>query len=300
MNFRFHFVRLQRVHRAFQSLLFAVASLQISSAHAYFSLGPVAASMGGAGRAAVDPDEVGLLNPAAVGLIRQYTFGAKAVLGDHTRNGLQKEWGVVIADNGPTELIAGSLAYQRRNIDLGNGRKDFAQDVQVSVGQMFGKQLVLGLAVHRFYETLTDIPTYVQNNAHLGILWTPTPSFGLALTAQDILPLNRDLPTGVRLIPTYGFGANWVIMNMLHLRLDLERPTESSDGRNNVMLGLQTFFQEFVAFRLGANFQEVRNETWLTTGIGFRGPKLSVDYSFEKDIRQAKGFRHSFDLWMPF
>jgi hypothetical protein len=289
--------------RFYLALVTSVMGLQFfcsSPARAQFHVGPIATATGGAGRAAIDPGEISYLNPAAVAFLRSYYMDAGIGLTTHATLGDSKEWGVLAADNSEGELVAGSISYQRRNQDYLSGHSALIQDIQASVAGFVGSHFAIGGSVHRLNYNPSQGARTIQTNLNLGVLWAVTPSVGVGVTALDILPLSEDVAAAIRLSPSYGFGTNWIIRQFLHLRFDFVRRTEFNYERTNFMAGFETYFTENFAFRAGSDWEETENQTWITTGLGFKGPKLSFNYTYAKDIRQAKGSRHLFDLWMPF
>lgn len=270
-----------------------------SNAFSQIATGTTAAAMGGAGRAAVDAGENSWLNPAALTQARGYFFGAHGSIADHAITGNQKQYGLVAADNEADQLGAGSLSYIHTNNSRSQGNL-YTQDIQAAAAAQVLSNFSVGVAVHRLSQAVSVGTNQTQYNATLGVLWTPVTDLGFGLVGYDLIPQGHSIPDDLRLIPTIAFGSDWIIKKFLQVRLDFSHPLALADGRTDVMAGLGTYFDQNFAFRFGTDWKETKNETWLTAGVGFTGPKLSVDYAFQKDIRQAEGHRHSIDLWMPF
>ena len=273
--------------------------LTAPNAFSQIATGTTAAAMGGAGRAAVDAGENSWLNPATLTQARGYFFGAHGSIANHAISGNQKQYGLVAADNEADQLGAGSLSYVHTNNSQRQGNL-YTQDIQAAAAAQVLSNFSVGLAVHRLAQAVSVGTNQTQYNATLGVLWTPITDLGFGLVGYDLIPSGHSVPDNLRLIPTIAFGSDWIIKKFLQVRLDLSHPMALADGRTDVMAGLGTYFNQNFAFRFGTDWKETKNETWLTAGMGFTGPKLSVDYAFQKDIRQAEGYRHSIDLWMPF
>ncbi len=267
-------------------------------ANAQIATGTTAAGMGNAGRASVDPGENSWLNPAALAQARGYFFGMHGSVGDHAVDGNQKHFALTAADNEADQIVAGSLSYIHKNNSLASGNV-YAQDLQIAAAGLVFKGVALGVSVHRLVQEF-KAGDRTQYDGTVGLLYSPIEALGFALVEYDLVPQDKAIPDNLRLIPTLGLGANWVIKEFMQVRLDLSHPSSGADGRTDVMAGVGTYFQQNFAFRFGADFKETKNQTWATAGIGFTGPKLSLDYAFQKDIRQADGYRHLIDLWMPF
>jgi hypothetical protein len=283
--------------------LLAISTTFVEMAPAQVFTGTAASAMGGAGRAAVDPAESVLLNPAALPHLQGYFVAGHYGMGWHPVAGNTQDLAVLISDGTPDAIIPGSLSYVRRFRDLPSS-SIVEQDLQVAVGGFILPGLALGVAGHRLTwqtERLANNLDYTQNNAHVGLLYTPQPWLGLAFTAYDVFTPPADVPVQARVVPTLAIGSHVIIKKIFRLRLDLERPeTENPNHRINVMAGLESYFQESVAFRLGAQWRETADQTLVTTGLAFKGPRLSFDYTFQRDVRTAEDSRHLFDLWLPF
>jgi hypothetical protein len=292
---------------AIKAIAASVLLLGSSFARAEFLTGPVAAAMGGAGRAAADPGESVLLNPASLPHLQFYTVASHFLAGWHSRAGNERGFALLISDGTPDTLFPGALSFSRRWTDFAQGAGSvMEQDLQLTVGGMIGRKVALGVSGRRRnwvpVEGLSGVygQEYAQNNADIGLLATPVKWLGIGLVASDILNTDENIPRGVRLVPTYGVGAHILMYENFRLRLDLVRPdVDNPDRRTNVMVGLESHFAEEGAFRLGAQWRETADQMWLSAGFGFLGPRLRVDYTFQKDVRVADGTRHLFDLWLP-
>jgi hypothetical protein len=293
----------------FVSSLLCGVLVMIPAARAQFYSGAISSAMGGAGRAAADPGEAVLLNPASLPHIQRYTIAGHYGLGWHPTEGNDRGFALLIADGTPENLFPGAVTFSRRWRDFAQGVGSvMEQDLQIAAGGMLLSKLSFGISGHRQSWVPTSEWTgsplnheFTQTNGSLGIIATPAPWLGFGLVAKDVFPTGSDVPQGVRLVPTYSLGTHVIFHEIFRLRLDLERPdVDNPNKRTNVMAGLESFFLKEVAFRMGAQWRETADQTWATAGFGFRGPRLSMDYSFQRDVRVADGTRHLFDLWLPF
>jgi hypothetical protein len=292
----------------FLSLLFLFLGpllLGQSVAQAQFATGPIASAVGGAGRASLDPSEAGLLNPAAVAHLQRYYFSGNYGISNHEREGDLKQYGLLLADGTEGNSFPGSLSYTRRNLDSKGGGTETQSDIQLSLAEFFSERIALGFTVHRQSnersQSIAGGGEYTQYNGHIGLMLTPWDFVGLGLVAYDILPPREGVPSGIRTVPTFALGTNLIIQKILHVRLDLVRPDlDNPNRRTNVMAGFDTYFREDFAARVGVMAKETADQTYFTAGLGYKGPKLSIDYTYQKDTRVADSGRHLFDLWLPF
>lgn len=284
-------------------LLMASFPFAKNRAWAQTFVGPIASAIGGAGRAAVDPSEAHLLNPASLGHLQRYYISGSYAYGGHESGGDFDQWGIILADGTFGTLIPGALSYHRRTTHLPTGGRSYTeQDLQIAIGKLILPQLSLGLTGHRLYfKSSSEGTEHIQNNVHIGALYTPLPQLGLGFTVHDVLPADDNVPVGVQVVPTFGFGAHYMLQEILRLRFDLARPDKFNPGqRTNVMAGLETYFHPKFAFRLGGEWKETADQMNITTGAGYKGPRLSLDYTYQKDLRSDLDGRHMFDLWLPF
>ncbi len=261
----------------------------------------IASGVGGAGRAAIDGGESSFLNPAAVAHLRDYYFGAHYNRGSHPMEGDYTRYAVQLADGTSGNLIRGAAHYYKQSIDFPSGagsRTD--QDIQVGVAGFAMPRVAMGLSAHYLMQSGQGRDD-TQLNGNFGVIFSPLDSLGLAFVAYDIAPVSPDVMAGRRLIPTYALGAQYVLSEFAHFRLDVVQPDIQAfaDRRQNVEGGLESFFANSFVFRLGYGAMEVQNQSLVTASLGYKGPRLSFDYTFQKDVRSEGGVRHFVDLWMP-
>ncbi len=261
----------------------------------------IAGAMGGAGRAAVDGGESAFMNPASIAHLRDYFVGLHYERGEHPREGDFSRYAIQISD-GTSSLIPGGASIYRQKIDLPDGagsRTD--QDIQAGIAGFVMPKFALGLSGHYFTQSGQGRDN-AQWNGTLGAIFSPADDLGIGLVGYDIAPIATDALMDRRLTPTFALGCHYVFSELLRIRLDFVRPDIQpafADHRINVMGGIESFFATTFVFRLGAQALETADQMNLTAGFGYHGPRLSLDYSFQKDIRSAGGVRHLIDLWLP-
>lgn len=280
--------------------LILLCSLILSSvSHAQFYTGPISEGTGGAGRGAVDPSESSFLNPAAVAHLRRYYISGNYGVTNHLFEGEGQRFGLHFADGSPENLIPGAFSYTRKKFEVPNVNSSLFQDFAVTLSGVPVGGLAVGVTGHRLTSSVGGKDEN-QDNAHFGLLYVPTGQWGLGFVIYDFLPTSDSIPVNLRLVPTYALGFNYLLMDRFRFRLDLVRPDiQPQERRNNVMAGVESYFREDFLFRLGGQWRETADEMYVTGGLGYQGPRLSFDYTFQKDVRTAEGYRHLFDLWLP-
>jgi hypothetical protein len=286
-----------------RSIVFLTLLLLTPLSHAQFFTGPEASACGGSGRAGIDLGEAAFLNPAAVAFVQRYNVSAMLGVSDHPVNGTGSELAASIVDGTSDAMINGALTFVRRRTETPLGISNTQQDWQGSIAGFLHRKLAIGLAAHRRSDemyTPQGAREYAQWNGHFGALYVPIPSVGIGFVAYDLVP-GEELPLAVRVVPTMALGVNYIYEKFFRARMDFVRPDTENPGRKtNVMAGFETFLMDQFALRTGAYWRETHDQTYFTMGMGFSGPRLSIDYSFQKDIRIAGNSRHLIDLWLPF
>ena len=263
-------------------------------ANAQLFTGTMAGSTGNAGRAAIDPSESAFLNPASVAYFGSYTMTGFYQMGDITQDVGFKTYALQISDGSSNNIVPGALSYVHNVVDGGLTQDDF----QVTLGEIFLSRFAFGLSIHHLMQEGGGVKDR-QTNATLGMMFTPTERIGIGLVGYDLVPASNSLQPGRALNAAYGLGTNVMFTESFSARADITKPGVGSRGRADVGLGLQSYFNEFLAARLGVQWKETANQTNLTAGIGYRGPRFSIDYSFQQDTRSGGSVRHLVDLYLP-
>lgn len=261
--------------------------------------GTIAGGMGNSGRAAFDGSESAFLNPASVAYFDRYILSGFFQTGDVNPTATFNRYALQISDGTQNNIVPGALSFVRNTIELPSGGGELTQtDFQVSLGEVFLERFAFGFSVHHLIQKGGGISDR-QTNGTLGMIFTPTEKIGLALVAYDFIPAPGSVADDRQLKPVYALGSNFMFGDMFSIRADLVKPGVGSRGRADAGLGLQSYFNEFLAARLGVQWKETASETNVTAGLGYRGPRFSIDYSFQQDTRVAGSMRHLVDLWLP-
>ncbi len=277
-----------------------IPSAAAASSEAPFRVGPAASALGGSGRAATDASEIGWLNPATLVHIHSYHFALSHQQSHRDQGDGYHDYAVMLADGGEDKIAAGSFSYIQRMTVSKVGVQAKQKDLQGALGFFFpGKSFSVGVSYRRLIHEQhgADI---TQDTFSVGSMFPFGEAFGLAIVGHDLAGSSSAAPPEARFTPSIAAGLHATLIKILQLRGDIVRPIrDNPEGRNDVHLGLESWFRPDFAFRLGGKWLENRDETWATIGIGFKGPRLSFGYSFEKETRSTDGTRHTFDLWVP-
>lgn len=283
-------------------LLFLIFVLFAPSAFAQRFQGPVATALGGTGRATMDPLESFFLNPASLGFLPPYlNLGGHYQSGERPGEGESRALGAVLSDGTPDKFIPGAFSYIRDTRKTPTGAESTDDEYRGSVGQIVYAGVSAGASLHYREHKLKGGPRYFQTNIDAGAIWAPIEMLSIGLVAQNILSADDKAPVSVRDVPTFGFGFHASYERMFNFRLDLSRPDKFNPReRTDIGMGFESSFENGLSLRAGCNWKETVDQTLLGAGLGYRGPRLQVDYAFQKDARVDQATRHLVDLWIPF
>jgi len=257
--------------------------------------GPAAVALGGAGLAAKSPNESGQVNPATLPLLDGshfgFIYGAESV---GPRAGSNK-YHLIITEATDEVIFPGSLSLSKVGV-FKDGRDLSLQQLHGAVGFDISDFVSVGLAIK--YMTL-DGQNRPQSNAFnstLGVLVSPHRSLGFALVFDDFIDSNQ-IPS----ISTLGFGSQYIFDRILRVRADAILPQENNPNRKLILkAGLESLFlgKDF-NFRLGYRSDDFRAQRYFATGLGWQGPKLGLNYGYERNVL-SEDYRHIIDMLLQF
>ncbi len=277
-------------------------SLVVSySARAEFFKGPLATSLGGSGRAGLEGIEGVFLNPALVSLIQKPEMIAYYHDGYAAANQHRNAWGLGAVDAGKDVYFPGALNYIRlrdtgRSASAANG-----EAWHLSIGKNISDRFAIGLSGYRLIYDLEDGRDFTQWNASLGFLLLATEDIGVAYVLNNIAKPGSDVPMGLREDMNQALGVFATVFDMARLRFDVARmERHNPDKKLAYMLGSETMISDYFLFRAGYRRDELADQVIWTAGLGFNGPRLKIDYAFEKNAEGTGGAVHSVDMRVPF
>lgn len=277
------------------SLLFA------NPAFAQIFNGPISSAMGGTGRAGIGSSEGAFLNPAVIPLIKSYEFVGMFRDGAVSDGQHRQGWMIGAVDNSDGVLFPGAGHYGRTRE---SGRAGSAADGEIwhaAGAYLLNDQFSIGASAYRLRQKISAAPEYVQWNGSLGMVYLLTEDFAAAYVLDNLAKPGSDVPPGLREDMRQSIGLFGRVSQLAILRFDLTRQEKHNpDQRMIYMLGLESATSEFMVFRAGYRLDDMRNQRVWSAGFAFNGPRLRLDYSFEKALEQSSGALHSVDLRVPF
>ena len=270
--------------------------------HAQFLTGSRSAGAGGAGRASVDPIEAVFLNPANLAQLKKYYIGFQGADSQDVSSGQNREASLAIADGTPDKLFTGGLAVTRRRVTSRGSTPIEQTNYQVGAANFLLPNLSLGAAVHRLESDFEGGAEHIQHNFNLGALWTPFENLGLAVVGYDLLRPSSDIPSEIALQPTVGAGMTLIYKEFFRWRLDITHPLKGNPESDSILMtGFESVLAKLLTLRLGAQWQDVSKQTFLTSGFSWEAPRFALNYAFQKELQPSPGGnRHVFDLTFSF
>lgn len=270
------------------------------SARAQYFSGPSVNALGGAGAAARGGSINMLANPATVALMTTVEANAQYRNGDLSDGRTESFYGLSIADNTEDVVIAGGVTYLR-------GTKKFdsleSQDQywNVSLGKVLGRRFALGGSVLFLDSQVEGGDSYKQYSGTLGGLLILSEEFTFGAVFDSFANPASEVPLPIRLTPTGRVGLRWTPKDFLSVRLDVSRREhENPDREGAVHFGMESFVNQFTIIRLGGRVDDFHKQNYFTAGWGFNGPRLKLNYSLEKPLKESNGAMHSVDMLISF
>ncbi len=270
------------------ALLFLV-SVKTSFA-ASFS-GTTSQAMGGTGRGAIIPTEVAFLNPASFASARGY-FIATAYRDFSVYDGTnEKNFVAHLSENSPGSMFPLAITYMRTSFP-----NLATEDIHLTSAQAIAKNLALGIDVARYKVRPTGGPDDAEWDLKVGLMYATTDSLGVGLVFSNFL--STDNPALKKQIEA---GVNYRFDEFFRAAFDIIYPTEDNTSDEGVvMLGLEHYLKKQFPIRAGFKWDDLNNENYWTFGLGWNGPRIGFDYSYEKNASRGGEYGHSVDLRIYF
>lgn len=271
-------------------------------ANAQIFQGPLSRALGGSGRAGLESSESALLNPALVPLASDGELNVFYGDGSADRAEHHQFIGIGTVDNGEGVMIPGSLHYIRTR-DTGVYSSAVSGELwHFALGRKFFVDgLTLGLSGYRWSADPDGEGAKVQWNGSFGALYSINSVLGFAYVWDSFLGAPKSIPEGLRISPRHSLGAMYTLGQVARLRFDISKDqARNPDDKLIYQLGLESRSSSYSIIRVGAKSDKLREQDFLTFGLGFNGPRLKIDYSFEKNLKRTGDALHSVDMRVPF
>lgn len=270
-------------------------------AEAQYFTSPSASSMGGTGRAAVEPADGLFLNPAVVALAGPFELDAYFRDGYLEAQQHENVFGLSVMDNSDDVVVPGAITYLRGHRTFPGLPSVDEQLWQFSVAKFYSQRLAFGIMGNYLSQRPQVGKKVTQWNAGVGLAYHFHSSFSLAGSFMNFLDQGDDVPAHLRQPPILGLGIRYMFDKVFEARADVYREEKfNPDKKASYGLGLKVFALEFLNFHFGGRWEGLADRTLATAGLCFNGPKIKIDYSFEKNVDRTRGAMHSVDIRVPF
>lgn len=247
----------------------------------------VSRATGKAGRAAVDPGEVSLMNPATLVHLKDrslmYSQG-------------EDVFAVALAENSFDVVMPASLAYVRKQ---NKSTEVLMEDARVTLADHWYSGWSFGLTGHQYKVRVVD-ENFQQTNVDAGLMYTPTSRLGLALMVHDGLPDNIDIPEAYRLRSRTGIGANYLYGTSVRFRVDALSAINNNFNYPTTMVGYEAYLNRWLVFRLGYRHEQLPVIEYASVGAGLDLPRFDINYAYEGEVKESQNHTHSIDLTVTF
>lgn len=269
--------------------------------YAQYLSGPVARSLGGAGRGAADDGEQILLNPA--GLVHGSPFTSSVFYQDGywAKGEHESSLGFGLADNSEELIFAGSYVFDKARKTFVGQKTREEQYHQISLARFIFPHISTGMTLTFLQTHLIGGNDYTQWNSHLGFLYNPVSEIGIGLIFYNFAAKDEKIPVEIRNLNSISTGLNYIFMPNFRARVDVTtRESLNPDNKLKYDMGIESKLTEMFTTRIGYQKDGFLNRNFYTLGLCFDGPRLKIDYSYVKNSDYSDGAMHGVDLRMPF
>lgn len=281
--------------------MFLLGLLFSFSVSAQIYQAPLSRAIGGSGRAGLDSSDSALLNPALVPLANDHEVNFFYSDGYEGTGRHHQGWGLGATDSGAEVVTPGALHYIRtRNTGIYSSPVN-GELWHFAVGKMFFENFTFGLSGYRWMTDPELDKRHVQWNGSLGGLYMFNRGFGVAYVLDNPFQTSPKVPVPLRVVTRQSIGSMYTLDGIVAFRFDISRDERYNPDKKMVyQAGIESQSFEFTTFRLGAKWDNLRNQNFVTAGLGFDGPRLKFDYVLEKNTRGTGGAVHGVDMRIPF
>lgn len=262
--------------------------------------GPVSQAMGGGGRAGIESTEKLFINPAAAALGDGFEVGAHYRDGYWANKEHETAMGIVMLENDPENYLNGGFGYLKKfkTAPQLHWQEEF---ILASMGKTFATHWTLGASVYKLTQSVQRGPKYETWNGGLGLIYSPDTQLGFAYVLMNPVAAADSVPDDLKMHTQHSVAINFLFPELLRLTVDYTFFPESKfQGKGILQIGDELKFQDFFVLRTGFEMNNYSERHSLTGGIGFIGPRLKLNYSVAKPLKETNGAMHSVDLRLPF
>ena len=261
-------------------------------------IGSVSSATGRSGVAAVEVGEAPFSNAATLPFLRGYFFSAGWGSAQQTELGTTQDLAVSLIDNMKETVVPTSLSYSQQTYSGNSLPVDQHQELRLGVADLVNKRYSFGLAGVYQTDRLAK-ETFHQLNMQLSGLMAISKNWGFAAIANNMIPAGNKVPQAYRQQQGLTLGTSYEYKDVVRFKFDVSSDSGYSWGHPLLGGGVENYLDKWVIFRIGAQRDNQVAANIYTAGIGFAGPKFSLNYAYQNSSEDQSLTRHSVDLAVP-
>ncbi|MFK8137498.1 MAG: hypothetical protein AB8E15_03970 [Bdellovibrionales bacterium] len=262
--------------------------------NAQFQTGAIAASMGGAGRAFIDPVEAGSLNPAMIAEVKINHFGLLFNTGDNDSDQDETLWGITLVDAGLDKSTPGSFSYFKRSVRESDSTNTTGEQFMFSFGKYMRPGFAFGFSGKKLVTIVENSGSveFVDYNLDLGFLLNLTQNMSFGLVFYDVFTGREG-----RQNQTIAFGSHYHARPFFRFVGDIVYLMENNaDNKVEIQAGAQIIIRDSMHWAVGYRADGLSSRNFYTSGLGWKGPRLQFYYTFEANTETSAEKTHSLDM----
>lgn len=276
---------------------------------AYIKGGTFMKGMGGAGRASLDAYEGMLVNPALIKYSKPRSF---AIFGNTQESSKElsyfnRSFGFTLIDNSvDNHFPAGISFFKNRKKQKGTKSSFSEYYFHLSLADIVYRRLMTGVSV--YYLRSKEKNANQKNSTHkqFNLVWAlhyaPLNQLGLSFIYYNLLPRKKNIPEAIQLLRQMSLGMQYIPMDFLRLRLDINYPAERNPKNKFIyQMGFETLSNKLISLRLGSELDFYKDKKFFTTGFSFNAPKFKLGFAMKRNFKkEKKDLEYSLDLKFSF
>ena len=260
-------------------------------------VGAVSTATAEAGRASVEPTDSPFLNPAGITFLKGYYFTTGYDTSETSTQTHGENFALTLTDNLPETVVPTSLAFAQTKADF-SSEESVSRDFRLSFANFITPKFAFGVGL-RYKDDQLPAERYNQGNASIGTLYAPNADLGFAAVFENLMGTNSSIPEELRLNPNMSLGVSYIYRRFMRTRFDVVSGANDSFARPILEAGLESYMNRWAVIRLGIQRRNEEKATAYSAGMGFSGPKFSIQYAYLTSPDQDALTRHSIDMAIP-
>jgi hypothetical protein len=274
------------------------STLLIASIHFYgqplfaavSEYGAVTVGTAGSGRASLEVSDTPFLNPAGLSFIRGYHFSTSYSNQD-PRGGRGSQFILSLTDATSESPVPTSLGYYQAQFLDGDERVEQHRLMRLAFSGRLQNNFSMGMGLSYREFFFGSIGPQRRTMIDLASLYSLDEDSGLSFHINNIRVGTPDVDPRIDDEKKLGIAFNHNYTPSMRFKVDVFTDQTS--------LGVESFVNQWLVWRLGAQRVYQMNGNIFGMGLGFVGPKFGINYGFENNPTIVGSARHVFDLSFP-